>query len=146
MSYIKFPKNKEVENEDYVLRVAIKNLHVSGGYVSPELYLLRARKDKKDEESISVLIEKQLAITSNLKDDAINSVPPPPNNHPERTVFKLNAGELRELLVGVTHTPSKNNDAHGSLHGYFNLIKAEAIKEIAVEVDAVVEVNKSEKK
>lgn len=138
MSYIKFPKNKEVENEDYVLRVAIKNLHVSGDYVNPELYLLRARKDKKDEESISVVIEKELTITSNLKDDAINSVPPPPNN-PERTVFRLNAGELRKLLVGVTHTPSKHNDAHGSLHGYLNLTKAELIKGLSVEVDAVVE-------
>lgn len=145
MSYIKSPKNKEVENEDYVLRVAIKNLHVSGNYVNPELYLLRARKDKKDEESISVIIEKQLVITSNLKDDAINSVPPPPSN-PERTVFKLNAGNLRELLVGVTHTPTKGNSAHGSLHGYLNLTKAGLIKEIAVEVGEVVEVDKSEKK
>jgi len=142
MSYIKFPKNKEVENDDFVLRVAIMNYHVSGDYINPELFLLRARKDKKDEESISIVVEKELTISTNLKEAAINSVPTPPSN-PERTVFRLNAGELRDLLVGVTHTPSKSNKAHGSLHGFFNFSKAEAMTKLAEEVFETV---KSEKK
>lgn len=63
-SYISPPKNVEIFNEDYVLRLAIENLHYYGDIVSHELFLLRKGTDAKkkrprpDEEALSVIVEK----------------------------------------------------------------------------------------
>lgn len=136
MSYLNPPKNKEIFNEEYVIRVAINNLHIYHGIINPELFLLRKRKDK-DEESLSVVVEKELESSENIRELALKAVPLPKSNpNIERTAIRLNVGELRKLLIGVSHSPSRNN-SHGSLHGYFDISKSNSIIEISEELKII---------
>lgn len=131
-NYINNPSNVEIFDEDYVLRIALKKYHFSNGYILPNIFLLR---EKKNENSLSVVVEKTLDSSEDVVLSALRAVPPPPSNYSiERVVLKIKAGDLRKLLIGVSHSPSNNNPSHGSLHGYFNINKAHKIKKIAVEL------------
>jgi hypothetical protein len=122
--YISPPDNVEIENDDHVLRVAIEHLHYYEGIINHELFLLRKGKGSRpDENAISVVVEKLIDDQDNITKSALELVPIS-STAVNRRVFRLRAGDIRNILVGVTHTPTKKMKEHGSLHGYFDIAKA----------------------
>jgi len=118
--YMLPPENVEIQNNEFVLRSVIKKYHIDEeNNAKIEAFLLRREigRLKKQEKSLSVVVE---SLEKRSHDEIIIDIPLPF----EMALCRLKAKEIRELLLGVCHSPNDTNLSHGSLCGFFDKKKA----------------------